>query len=122
MTVNPEKSVGIYNKLQIISVTGKENKNIISRLKYSLLWELKKKLQWLYATKIKTMINGYMWLTLLKSSYKELNTPFFVISTGIPFRRLCMLHLSPVCIFNTQDYVGFLSILYAALLLLRGLP
>ena len=42
MTVNPEKSVGIYNKLQIISVTGKENKNIISRLKYSLLWELKK--------------------------------------------------------------------------------
>ena len=46
MTVNPEKYgvwvVGIYNKLQIISVTGKENKNIISRLKYSLLWELKK--------------------------------------------------------------------------------
>ena len=42
MTVNPEKSVGIYNKLQIISVTGKENKNIISILKYSLLWELKK--------------------------------------------------------------------------------
>ena len=83
---------------------------------------IKKKLQWLYATKIKTMINGYMWLTLLKSSYKELNTPFFVISTGIPFRRLCMLHLSPVCIFNTQDYVGPLSILYAALLLLWGLP
>ena len=42
MTVNPEKSVAIYNKLQIISVTGKENKNIISRLKYILLLELKK--------------------------------------------------------------------------------
>ena len=37
MTVNPEKSVAIYNKLQIISVTGKANKNIISRLKYILL-------------------------------------------------------------------------------------
>ena len=53
---------------------------------------------------------------------KGTETPFFVISTGIPFRRPCKLHLSPVCTFNTQDYVGPLSILYAALPLLWGLP
>ena len=58
--------MAIYNKLQIISVTGKENKIIITRLSTVYYWNLKK-LQWLYATKIKTMINGYMWLTLLKS-------------------------------------------------------
>ena len=68
------------------------------------------------------MINGYMWLTLLKSIQKGLNTPFFIISTGIPFRRLCMLHLSLVCIFNRRDYVVPLSILCAALVLLWGLP
>ena len=61
------------------------------------------------------MINGYFYV---------FNTSFFVISTGIPFRTRkvkilegCMLHLSPVCIFKSQDYVGPLSILYAALLL-----
>ena len=66
------------------------------------------------------MIND-KWLyviNIIEVHLKGLNTPFFIISTGIPFRRLCMLHLYPVCIFNTQDYVGPLSILYATLLLL----
>ena len=31
-TVNPDKSMAMYNKLQIISVTGKENKIIVTRL------------------------------------------------------------------------------------------
>ena len=32
-TVNPDKSMAMYNKLQIISVTGKENKIIATRLR-----------------------------------------------------------------------------------------
>ena len=32
ITVNPDKSMAIYNKLEIISVTGKENKIIVTRL------------------------------------------------------------------------------------------
>ena len=55
-----------YNKLQIISVTGKENKIIVARLSPVYYWN-KKNLQWLYITKIKIMINGYMWLTVLQS-------------------------------------------------------
>ena len=58
--------MAIYNKLQIISVTGKENKIIVTRLSTVYYWN-KKNLQWLYITKIKTMINGYMWLTVLES-------------------------------------------------------
>ena len=59
-------SMAIYNKLEIISVTGKENKIIVTRLSTVYYWN-KKNLQWLYITKIKTMINGYMWLTVLES-------------------------------------------------------
>ena len=43
ITVNPDKSMAIYNKLQIISVTGKENKIIVTRLS-TVYWN-KKNLQ-----------------------------------------------------------------------------
>ena len=41
ITVNPDKSMAIYNKLQIISVTGKANKIIVTS-KYSLFYWNKK--------------------------------------------------------------------------------
>ena len=44
MTVNPDKSMAIYNKLQIISVTGKENKIIVTRQSTVYYWN-KKNLQ-----------------------------------------------------------------------------
>ena len=40
ITVNPDKSMAIYNKLQIISVTGKENK-IVTRLSTVYYWNKK---------------------------------------------------------------------------------
>ena len=59
ITVNPDKSMVIYNKLQIISVTGKENKVIVTRLSTVYYWNNKTCSDY-YITKIKTMINGYM--------------------------------------------------------------
>ena len=41
ITVNPDKSMAIYNKLQIISVIGKENKIIITRLSTVYCWNKK---------------------------------------------------------------------------------
>ena len=41
MTVNPDKSMAIYNKLQITSVIGKENKIIITRLSTVYYWNKK---------------------------------------------------------------------------------
>ena len=41
ITVNPDKSMAIYNKLQIISVTGKENKIIVTRLSTVYYWNKK---------------------------------------------------------------------------------
>ena len=41
ITVNRDKSMAIYNKLQIISVTGKANKIIITRLSTVYYWNKK---------------------------------------------------------------------------------
>ena len=41
ITVNPDKSMAIYNKLQIISVTGKEKKIIVTRLSTVYYWNKK---------------------------------------------------------------------------------
>ena len=42
ITVNPDKSMAIYNKLQIISVTEKDNKIIVKRLSTVYYWNEKK--------------------------------------------------------------------------------
>ena len=42
ITVNPDKSMAIYNKLQIISVTEKDNKIIVKRLRTVYYWNEKK--------------------------------------------------------------------------------
>ena len=44
ITVNPDESLAIYNKLQIISVTGKGNKIVVTRLSTVYYWN-KKNLQ-----------------------------------------------------------------------------
>ena len=41
ITVNPDYSLAIYNKLQIISVTGKGNKIIVTRLNTVYFWNKK---------------------------------------------------------------------------------
>ena len=107
--------MAMYNKLQIISVTGKETKIIVTRLSTVYYWN--KKLTMIIYNKDQ---NYDKWLCVINiiKVYLKGTEHFFVTSTGIPFRKLCMLHPSPVCIFNTQDYVGPLSILYTALFLL----
>ena len=53
--------MAIYNKLRIISVTGEDNKITVTRPSTAYYWNKKSYNDYnFYATKIKSMINGYM--------------------------------------------------------------